>query len=91
MKSIKSSVVLLLWIFFASSLKAQQSSYYGHSISPHTVAGKPLRVLMVFVEFDQDGQNCLPINNSCWPAGGLPFQPEDYFDDQPSSMDISVQ
>lgn len=35
------------------------------------------------MEFDLG--NCPAINQQCWPSGGLPFQPDDYFDDTASS------
>ncbi len=32
-----------------------------------------------------NSSRCDPINNQCWPPGGLPFQPNDYFDDVASN------
>ncbi len=87
---------ILLFTFFCIFLVKANSqpweSKNGYEISTKT-STTPLRVLIVFVEFDYDGNNhCFPVNDNCWnhnqtppDPDALPFDPDDYFDDQAST------
>ncbi len=68
-----------------SSSQPTYQSKNGYAISPITPTTNPLRVLVAFVVFTPDGSgNCNLPGGSCWSGNNLPFQPNDYFDDQPS-------
>ncbi len=78
--------------FFVKANSQPWESKNGFDICRKT-SNTPLRVLIAFVEFDYDGNgHCYPVNDNCWnhnqtppDPDALPFDPDDYFDDQAST------